>query len=76
MMNIGKACAIFNQIDNPDYTTEEKGEAILHVLQMPTKMSITKAAMEKVIWWLLDLSFEIPEDERPQESREVTKHDE
>ncbi len=66
MMNIGKACAIFNQIDNSDYTVEEKGEAILRVLQMPTHMGITKTTMMKVILWLLDLAFEIPKDEQPQ----------
>lgn len=64
-MNIGKACAIFQQIDSPDYTVEEKGEAILHVAQMPTHMSITKAEMLKVIWWLLNLAFEIPKDAAP-----------
>ena len=69
-MNIGKACAIFNQIDSPDYTAEEKGEAILHVLQMPTHMSITKAAMIKVIWWLLDTAFEIPKDEKNELHRQ------
>lgn len=64
-MNIGKACAIFDQIESEKYTPEEKGEAILLVAQMPTHMSITKGAMLKVIWWLLNLAFDIPKDALP-----------
>lgn len=60
-MKIGKACAIFMNIDSPDYTTEEKGTAIMHVVEMPTHMGITKDAMLKVIWWLLNLAFDLPE---------------
>lgn len=64
-MNIGKACGIFLDIENENYTAEEKGEAILQVVQMPTHNGITKATMLKVIWWLLNLAFDLPEGTKP-----------
>ena len=72
-MNIGKACGIFSDIENENYTAEEKGEAILQVVQMNTHMGITKKSMLKVIWWLLNLVFDLecmieenaPEDTKP-----------
>ena len=60
-MNIGKAVAIFANIESPDYTDEEKGTAIMQVTQMPTHNGITKTAMLKVICWLLNLAFDLPE---------------
>ena len=59
-MNIGKACAIFYRIDSDVFTDEEKGTAIMQVCQMETHNGITKAAMLRVIWWLLELAFDVP----------------
>ena len=57
-MKIGKVCAIFENIDSPDFTDLEKGEAIYEVLKMPTHNSITKDKMLSVIKWLFDKVFE------------------
>jgi len=66
-MNIGKACAIFLNIDSPDYTVEEKGTAIMQVVQMPTHNGMTKTAMLKVIWWLLNLAFDLSGEKKGAE---------
>lgn len=60
-MKIGKACAIFMQIESDDYTDEEKGTAIFEVLKLVTHNGITKAAMLAVIKYLLHLAFDVPE---------------
>ena len=62
-MKFGKAYAIFANIDSPDYTDGEKGAAILQILKMETHNSVTKAAMLKVIRYLLILAFEVPEEQ-------------
>lgn len=59
-MNIGKACAIFERIESENFTENEKGTAIMKVCGMSTHNGITKAAMLRVIWWLLKLSFDVP----------------
>lgn len=64
-MKIGKAVAIFMQISSEKYTDSEKGEAIMQVAQMPTHMGIKKDAMVCVIWYLLKLCFELPDDAKP-----------
>lgn len=64
-MNIGKAVAIFANIESDKYTVEEKGIAIMLVSQMATHNGITKTAMLKVIWWLLNMCFDIPEGTEP-----------
>ena len=64
-MKIGKAIAIFLQISSKKYTDNEKGEAIMHVAQMPTHMDVKKDAMVCVIWYLLKLCFELPDDAKP-----------
>lgn len=66
-MKNGKAVAVFMNIESGDYTTEEKGEAIMQVCKMPTHNGISKDYMLKVIWWLLTLAFDLPEasDENP-----------
>ena len=66
-MKIGKACTIFVNINSPDYTPEEKGQAIMQVCGMPTHNGITKDMMLRVIWWLLNLAFEVPENARGPE---------
>lgn len=64
-MNLGKAIAIFAQIDSDKYTDEEKGTAIMLVSKMETHNGITKTAMLKVIWWLLNMCFDLPEGTEP-----------
>jgi len=62
-VNNGVAYGIFMNIDSADYTDDEKGTAILHVLRMETHNGITKAAMLKVIDYLLHLAFDVRETE-------------
>ena len=62
-MKTSKACVIFDNIDSPDFTDLEKGEAIYEVLKMPTHNSITKDKMLSVIKWLFDKVFEWEEIE-------------
>lgn len=61
-MNTGTAWAIFQNIDNPEISTEEKAAAIFKIINMETHNSVTKASMLKVIRWLLELSFDIQEE--------------
>lgn len=61
-MKLAKAIGIFHNIDSDNYTDDEKGTAVFHVCKMATHNSITKAAMLKVIWWLLNLAFDITEE--------------
>lgn len=61
-MKIGRAVAVFMNIESSDYTAEEKGEAIMQVCKMPTHNGIGKDCMLKVIWWLLTLLFDLPEE--------------
>lgn len=60
-MLVGEAYSIFHNIDDPNITDEEKGLAIWKVASMETHNSVTKAAMVKVIRYLLGLCFEPPE---------------
>ncbi len=59
-MKIHKAYAIFYDIENPEIPDEEKGAAIWKVVNMETHNSVTKAAMLKVIRYLMGLAFELP----------------
>jgi len=52
-MNIGKACAIFAQINSDKYAPTEKAEAIRDVWEMPTHNGVTKDGMLAVIRYLL-----------------------
>lgn len=61
-MKIGEAWNIFYDINNPEISDEEKGMAIYTIWKMETHNSVTKAAMLKVIGWLLKLAFELPEE--------------
>lgn len=61
-MKIGEAVKIFKDIENEQYTVEEKGTAIMHVCRMPTHNSIKKDLILKALWWLLNLAFELPEE--------------
>nr|DAW62943.1 MAG TPA: hypothetical protein [Caudoviricetes sp.] len=66
-MKINTACKIFLQVNSDKYTDEEKGTAIYEVLKMPTHNGITKDAMLKVIEYLLNLAFDIPEGSEVEE---------
>jgi hypothetical protein len=58
-MNIGKACAIFEQIESEKYSDEEKAASVLMVLAMPTHNGVTKDAMLRVIRWLFPMAFDV-----------------
>lgn len=70
-MTMGQALSAFYNIDGQNavggevITEEEKGLAIWKVLNMETHNSITKAAMLKVMRYLLGLAFELPEEGKP-----------
>lgn len=51
-MNIVVAISIFEDIESEGYTEEQKAIAIRKVLDMPTKNSITKDHICKVLDWL------------------------
>ena len=56
-MDSGEAMRIFSNINSPQYSTMEKGEAIARVCEFPTHNSITKAEMLNVIRWLIKKLF-------------------
>lgn len=60
-MNIGKAVAIFENIDSPEFSDEEKAEAIWLVLNMPTHNSITKDNILKAFKWLFLQFYDVEE---------------
>lgn len=62
-MKIGKATAVFMQINSDKYTAEEKGTAIYEILKMPTHNGINKDAMLRVIKFLLELAYDVPEED-------------
>ena len=56
-MSLGRARAIFNDINRPGLTDIERGEAIKVVMEMETHNSVTKAAMLQVIRCLWNMVF-------------------
>lgn len=52
-MNIGKAWAIFENINSADFSIDEKWEAICEVADAPTHNSITKAKILEVLRWVV-----------------------
>ena len=58
-MKLSKAIAIFMQIENEEYSAEEKGTAIYEVLKMSTHNGITKYTMLRVIKFLFELAFDV-----------------
>lgn len=60
-MNIGKAVAIFENIDSPEFSDEEKAEAIWLVLNMPTHNSISKDNILKAFKWLFLQFYDVEE---------------
>ncbi len=63
-MNIGRAMAIFENINNDTYSDEEKALAIYKVTKMPTHNSVKKDSMLSVIKWLWDKCYEIKDGEQ------------
>lgn len=61
-MNDKLAMFIFININDKDFTDEEKVMAIYRVLQMPTHNSITKSDMLKALNWLWHSAYEIEEN--------------
>lgn len=53
-MNIGKAFAVFQQINSEKYTKDEKNEAIQNVINAATINSITKRQVLDVVSYLFD----------------------
>ena len=53
-MNIGKAFAVFQQIESKKYTKDEKYEAIHDVINAATINSITKKQVLDVVSYLFD----------------------
>lgn len=60
-MNIGKAVAIFENIDSQEFSDKEKAEAIWLVLNMPTHNSITKDYILKAFKWLFLQFYDVEE---------------
>ena len=60
-MDIGKAMAIFEDINNSEYSECDKALAIYRVMHMETHNAVTKASMLEVIRWLWDRQFELVE---------------
>lgn len=69
-MNIGKACAIFEQIQKEKYSDNEKLWAIKEVLDMPTHNGITKDKILSAFRWLFERAVE---DVEPEEAEEQSR---
>lgn len=63
-MNIGKAIAIFLQIDSNKFSDEEKAEAIFLVMNMATHNSIKKDNMLAALKWLWHQKYEWIEEDK------------
>ena len=64
-MNIGKACAVFEQIESDKYSEDEKLRAIWAVLDMPTHNGITKGTILEAFRWLFNYTINIELKEAP-----------
>ena len=62
-MDIGKARAVFENINSDKYSDILKAMAIYKVMHMETHNGVTKASMLEVIRWLWDRQFELVEGE-------------
>lgn len=62
-MDIGKAMAIFHNINSDKYSDNEKAMAIYRVMHMETHNAVTKESMLEVIRWLWDRQYELVEGE-------------
>lgn len=61
-MNLGKANAIFKNIESDGYADEEKLIAIEMVLDMPTHNGITKDTILNVFRWFWNYAVEEAEE--------------
>lgn len=59
----GKVGEILNDINSPDYSPEEKGEAIRHVLDLATHNGITKKQLVEWCDWLWNMVFELEKEQ-------------
>lgn len=57
VMGLGKANAIFKNLDSDKYTNLEKVDAIKTVVDMETHNSITKDEILKAFKWLLSIDY-------------------
>lgn len=57
-MNIGKACAVFEQINSEKYEEQEKLNAIKQVIEMPTHNSISKEEIINAFRWFFNWAAE------------------
>ena len=60
--NIGRAVAIFNNINNEQFADEEKALAVYDVMNMPTHNGVTKEAAFKALSWLWHKAFELEQE--------------
>ena len=67
-MKLKDAWNIFYDIQSSKHSDEEKARAIMQVCGMETHNSVTKDAMLRVIWYLLNELWELPEDAKAPDS--------
>lgn len=58
-INVGKANAVFEQIESDKYSEDEKLRSILVVLDMPTHNGIKKDTILKALRWLFEYAIEV-----------------
>lgn len=73
-MNIGKACAIFEQIESDKYTEQDKLQAIKEVITMPTHNGITKVEILKAFRWLFN-QVTVEENEKETNAERIFSMD-
>lgn len=71
-MNIGKACAIFEQIQKEKYSDNEKLWAIKEVLDMPTHNGITKNTILNAFKWFFNYTIEEVKEESTKPERWIS----
>lgn len=62
-MNMGKACAIFKNINDDNISDDDKALAIYIVMNMVTHNGITKAEFLEAVKWLWNRSYEVKSEE-------------
>ena len=55
----GRVMLVWQNIDSPFFTDEEKGETIRHVLDLATHNGITKKQLVEWCDWLWNMVFEL-----------------
>lgn len=68
-MNIGKACAVFEQINSEKYEEQEKINAIKQVIEMPTHNGISKAEIMDAFRWFFNWAVEESNKKRTNADR-------